>query len=103
MSEQRKSVAEALQYVAEHPIPPAEAIDAPVWEMIARSLFDIANSPNVKQRGSLARSTKAQKLIADRLVGRRAPGTAPVVKTSQAIEFVDLEAGALEPGEGHHV
>jgi len=87
-----KTVREALRYVADHPVAPPEEIDSPAWEMIGRSLFQIANSPNPKIRGSLARSTKAQKMIADRLVGRRRPGTAPAVKRSQEIEFVNLEA-----------
>lgn len=87
-----KTVREALQYVADHPSPSAEPIDTPVWELVGRALFEVASSPNVKQRGSLARATKAQKLIADRLVGRRRPGTNPAVKRQQEIQFHDLEA-----------
>jgi hypothetical protein len=90
-----KTVTEALQYVASHPVPPAAPIDAPVWELVARALFEVANSPDVKNRGSLARATKAQKMIADRLVGKRRPGTAPAVRREQSIEFVDLTAGAI--------
>ena len=95
-----KTVREALQYVASHPVQEGPPIEAPVWELVGRALFKIANSPDAKKRGSMARATKAQRIIADRLVGTRRPGTSPAVKREQQIEFRDLTAGLTGPGEG---
>lgn len=95
-----KSVREALAWVAAHPVQEGPPIDAPCWELIGRALFKIANSPDAKARGSMARATKAQRIIADRLVGTRRPGTAPAVRREHTIEFRDLTAGSLEAGGG---
>src|SRR5690606_13650940 len=59
-----KSVREALAYVAARPVATTAPIDTPCWELVGRTLFKIANSPDAKVRGSMARATKAQKLIA---------------------------------------
>lgn len=92
-----KTVREALQYVADHPeIRVSAPIDMPVWEMISRILFDIANSPDPKKRGSMSRATKAQKMITDRLVGTRRPGTHPSRAKKQQVTFVDMTQGAIE-------
>lgn len=91
-----RGVREALKYVADHPTPSTDApIDTPVWELIGRTLFEVANTPDAKVRGSLARATKAQKMISDRLVGTRRPGTHPVVRRETGINFVDLTAGEV--------
>lgn len=92
-----KTIAEALKHVADNPDPGEVApIDKPMYELISRTLFEIANSPDTKVRGSLARATKAQKIILDRLVGTRSPGSHPAARKSDALEFVDLTAGVLE-------
>lgn len=92
-----KTVGEALKHVADHPDPgPTAPIDKPMHELIARTLFEIANSPDAKVRGSMARATKAQKIIFDRLVGTRRPGSRPAARKDESIEFVDLTAGVLE-------
>lgn len=92
-----KSVRESLQWVATHPLDPTvEPIDMPVWEHVGRTLFELANSPDAKVRGAMGRATKAQRMISDRLVGTRRPGTHPVVKKESTISFVDLTAGVLE-------
>ena len=44
----------------------------------------------------MARATKAQKLIFNRLVGTRRPGTHPVARQNGGIEFLDLTKGSLE-------
>ena len=91
------SIREALQKVADNPeYTPDVLIDAPVHELVARTLFDIANSPDTKVRGSLSRATRAQKMIMDRLVGLRKAGTNPVAQGEAGIEFVDLTRGVLE-------
>lgn len=91
------SIREAMQYVADNPVLLTdEIIQVPVNELICRELFQIANRPDDAVRGSMARANKARKLILERLVGKRRPGTAPAAKQTSAIEFVDLTAGALE-------
>lgn len=91
-----KTVREALQFVADHPELRTAPIDTPVWELVPRILFDIANNPDAKVRGSMARATRAQKMIADRLVGRRRPGTHPAVAQRNEVTFRDLTEGAIE-------
>lgn len=91
-----RTVRQALQFVADNPEVKGEAIDMPVWEMVSRILFELATSPDSKVRGSMARATKAQKMISDRLVGKRRPGTHPSQVTRQQVNFVDLTAGAVE-------
>ena len=92
-----KSVQEALQYVADHPPESVEpTVDIPTWEILGQILFQIANSPNPKVRGSMARATKAQKIVADRLTGRRRPGTHPAQVQDEQIEFADLTVGIID-------
>ena len=92
-----KSIGEALQHVADHPVSSSQIpLEMPIWELVSRELFKIANSPDARVRGSMARATKAQKIILDRLVGKRRPGTHPANATVEAIDFVDLTIGVLE-------
>ena len=91
-----KSIASALKYVSEHSDAPVEiTLDMPMWEVVCRELFDIANRPNHKVRGANSRATKAQKLIYSRMAGKRRPGTHPAQTKVEEIEFKDLTA----PGE----
>lgn len=90
------SIRQALQYVADHPEPSTDiTLDIKTHELVARALFDIANNPDAKVRGSMARATKAQKLIFDRLVGTRKPGTHPAARETAGLDFVDLTQGVL--------
>ena len=92
-----KSVQESLQYVATHPAESVEpTVDIPTWEILGQILFEIANSPNPRVRGSMGRATKAQKIIADRLTGRRRPGTHPAQVHDEQIELADLTVGVLD-------
>lgn len=95
---ERKTIREALEYVSRHPVPSAEPIDMPVWEHVARGLFETASSPNPKVRGSMARASRAQQMILDRMVGRRRPGSRPVSGAGVQVEFRDLTGGLLERG-----
>ena len=95
MSEQsklarHKTVREALQYVAENPDMKQDPIDTPVWELIARILYDIANSPDARVRGSMARATRAQRMISDRTVGTRRAGTHPAQAREMTVMLKDL-------------
>lgn len=95
-----KTIAEALQYVADHPRPSTDApLDMPVWELLAQQLFWIANNPDAKVRGSMGRATQAQKMILDRMVGRRRPGTHPAQANAEGVTFADLTVGILETGD----
>lgn len=91
-----KGIREALQYVADHPEPRALPIDMPVWELVSRLLFEIANTPDAKVRGSYTRATRAQKMITDRLVGTRRPGSHPASGHQKQVVFRDLTGGQLE-------
>ena len=92
-----RTLQEALQYVADHPEPSTDvALEMPVHELICRQLFELAMSPDAKVRGSLGRATRAQKLIMDRLIGRRRPGTHPAQAQGDDLEFDDLTQGMLD-------
>ena len=73
-----------------------DMIGTPVYELIGFTLFDIANSGDVRVRGSIRRSTRAQKIIMNRMVGLRRPGSRPVTRENDGLEFVDLTMGVLE-------
>ena len=73
-----------------------DMIATPVYELIGFTLFDIANSGDVRVRGSIRRSTRAQKIIMNRMVGLRRPGSRPVTRENDGLEFVDLTMGVLE-------
>ena len=96
------TIRQALQQVADYPVPLTdELIQMPVHELVSRALFDIANRPDASQRGSMTRANKARKMILDRLVGRRRPGSHPATNTVVEVEFIDLTGGELgEPAEG---
>lgn len=84
------SVQRALQYVADHPHQMQDTIEVPVWELVGRTLFDIANKPDASIRGSLRRATIAQRMLLNRLVGTRRSGSHPAVRQNSRIEFHDL-------------
>jgi hypothetical protein len=91
------SVRQALQQVADYPVPLDDVvIDKPVYELVARTLFDIANHPDAAVRGSMTRANKARRMILDRLVGRRRAGSHPATRTPINIEFVDLAGSELD-------
>lgn len=90
------SIRQALQQVADYPEPVTdEVLNAPVHELVARALFDIANRPDAAVRGSMARANKARKMIMDRMVGKRRAGTKPRSDVEVQIDFVDLTGGEL--------
>jgi hypothetical protein len=93
----RQTVIGALQYVAEHPPESFEpTVETPAWELIGQVLFIHANSGDPKRRGSMGRANTAQKMIFDRISGRRRPGTHPAQVQSEEITFSDLTVGALQ-------
>ena len=73
-----------------------DMIGTPVYELIGFTLFDIANSGDARIRGSIRRSTRAQKIIMNRMVGLRRPGSSPITRENDGLEFVDLTMGVIE-------
>lgn len=93
---QKRTVREALQYVADYPQPVNdEVITMHTGELIARTLYDIANQPDANVRGSMSRANKARRLIMDRLAGRRRAGTAPHQKEIVRLRMNDLTGGEI--------
>lgn len=91
------TIRQALQHVADYPNPvDDEVVQAPAYELVARSLFDIANRPDASVRGSMARANKARKMILERMEGKRRSGTTPSTREVQQVEFVDLTGGELK-------
>ena len=91
------TVAQAIKHVSQYPNPvDDDIVNQKVYEIIPRVLFQIANTPDQKVRGSLARSTKARKMILNRLVGRRRPGSRPLGTTGTAVTFDDMTQGLLD-------
>lgn len=91
------SIRQALDYVARNPVLETdEIIGLPAHELVARTLFEIANNAHPSQRGSLARANLARKLIFDRMVGRRKSGSHPATKKRESVEFRDLTSGEVE-------
>jgi len=92
-----KSVKQALEYVAAHPeYPDIAPLDMPIWELVSRNLFEIANNPDARVQGSMARATRAQKIILNRMTGTRRAGTKPAVRDEIKIIFNDLTTQGLE-------
>lgn len=90
------TIQQALQNVANNPLMLTdEVLQAPAHELVCRSLFEIANKPSSSSRGSLSRANKARKIILDRLVGKRKPGSHPATRTVEHIEFVDLTGSQI--------
>ena len=91
------TVRQALQNVADYPrMIDDDIIQAPAHELIARTLFDIANRPDAAVRGSMSKANKARRMILNRLVGKRRAGSHPATRTEVEVEFIDLAGKELE-------
>ena len=90
------TIRQALQQVADYPnLVDDDLTQMPVYEMVSRALYDIANRPDANVRGSMARANKARKMIMDRLVGKRRAGSHPATREVVQVEFYDLTGGEL--------
>jgi hypothetical protein len=97
---QRRTVREALQYVADYPQPvDDEMLTMHTGELIARTLYDLANKPDANVRGSLGRANKARRLIMNYLSGRRRAGTTPHKRKVDTLTLNDLTGGAITDGD----
>ena len=89
-----KTVRQALQAVESSPDWPNDDVqarfDMPVWEMVARNLFDIANRPNPDSVAATNRALRAQKIIMNRLTGTRRMGTNPAVRNQRQVKILDM-------------
>ncbi len=91
------TVRQALQNVADYPrMIDDEIIQVPAHELIARTLFDIANRPDASVRGSMSKANKARRMILNRLVGKRRAGSHPATRNEVEVEFVDLTGKQVE-------
>lgn len=91
------TIRQALQQVADNPTLKTDMlIDLPAYELVARSLFEIANGAQISERGSLARANIARNMIFNRLVGRRRAGSHPATQVKVELEFVNLTGEALK-------
>lgn len=89
------TVKEALNRVSRGTLTDKDPIEVPIFEHVALALFGIANNPDPRVRGSMRRATRAQKIILDRLVGTRNPGSNPAAQKDVQIDFVDLTVPAI--------
>jgi hypothetical protein len=88
------SIRQALQYVANNPdLEDDDLISKPVHELVARTLFEHANTGHPSRRGSMARANVARKMIFDRMVGRKRPGSHPNADAPVEVEIEDLTGG----------
>jgi hypothetical protein len=91
MSQTKRTVRQALQHVANYPEPVNDDnLDWPAHELVARTLFDIANRPDHSVPGAPAKANRARKIIMDRLDGKRRAGTRPLRPTGESLLIRDL-------------
>lgn len=91
------TIQQALRKAAKEPTPPtADMLEQPVHALVAEALFTIANNPDARVRGSMRRATRAQRIILNRMVGRRRTGSHPATKVDTGLVFTDLTAGAID-------
>lgn len=90
MGIKHKTVKEALEFVARHPEPTGMPIEMPIWELVCRQVFQAATV--VGGNGvTMKRSVAAQKIVFDRLAGKRKAGTHPAVaKGKRELKVLDL-------------
>lgn len=95
----KMTVREALQHVADYPQPVSDdVVTMHTGELIARTLYDLANKPDANVRGSLGRANRARRLIMNYLAGRRRAGTQPHVKRQEQLQMHDLTGGEVTDG-----
>lgn len=94
------TVRQALQQVADYPAMLGDdQLQKPVYELVARALYDIANRPDAAVRGSMTRANRARTIILNRLVGTRRSGSHPATREVTQLDFVDLTGEAISGSE----
>lgn len=90
MGIKHRTVKEALEYVSKHPEPDRVPIEMPVWELISRQLFEAAHVVG-GSAVTMKKTSTAQKIIFDRLAGKRKAGTHPAAgRTKRELKIRDL-------------
>lgn len=84
------TIREALQKVQLEEAPFEITLHEPVSNIIAHILFDIALYPRPLNKTTMMASVRAQKIISERLAGRRRSGTHPAQAQTTQVEFTDL-------------
>ena len=74
-------------------------IERPVHLLIAEALFRAANTVDPGKKGSLRKATTAQKIILDRSVGTRLPGSNPAASGNVSVSFIDLTVAEIGEGD----
>lgn len=93
------TIRQALQHVANHPdINTDDMLSVHVHELMARTLFQVANGATASEKSSLTKANIARNIIFNRLVGRRRAGTPPTTETAETLEFLDLTGGGAING-----
>lgn len=91
------TIKQALQYVSDNPDFDTDAmLEMRAYELIGRTLFDIANGVRSNNPTSFNRANVARELIFTRLIGRRHAGTHPARATTNTLKLVDLTSHQLE-------
>lgn len=90
MGIKHRTVKEALEFVSRHPFADRPPIEMPVWELISRQLFEASHVVGGNTT-TMKRTVAAQKMIFDRLAGKRKPGTHPASpRGKRELKMVDL-------------
>lgn len=90
MGVKHRTVKEALEFVSKHQTPTRPPIEMPVWELVSRQLFEAAHVLGGNGT-AMKRATAAQKIIFDRLAGKRKAGTHPAqAKGKRELKVMDL-------------
>lgn len=91
------TIKQSLQHVADNPMPRTDdLLSLPAHELVARTLFEIANGARIGERNSMARANVARNMILTRLVGKRRAGSHPATNQRESLEFIDLTGGEIE-------
>lgn len=94
MAEKWKTIKEALDYIPRHPDwSGGTRVDSPVWESVARILYEYANHPDVRVVGAVNKAVRAQKIIMNRTTGTRRAGTHPAQRANVQLHMIDLTGG----------
>lgn len=89
MGVKHKSVKQALEYVSNHPEPDKPPILMPIWELVARQLFQKAHQVG-GTKSEMKAANAATKIILERTTGRRRTGTHPAQVRDSKVVIADF-------------
>jgi len=98
--EKNVTVKQALEWVPKHPEwSGGTRVDSPVWENVARLLFDFSVNPDARVVGAVKKAIRSQKIILDRTTGTRRAGTHPALRSHVKLHMRDLTGGGINKEE----